>query len=142
MELDDLYQDIILDHYRHPRNFGAIPDEEVLVDEENPTCGDHIRLTAQVRDGKVASVRFDGKGCAISMASSSLMTEKMIGLPVTEARAIIADFLSAMRGDTTLHAEQAGDIMALEGVKRYPLRVKCATLGWHAIETALEKLKA
>ncbi|HBA85341.1 MAG TPA: SUF system NifU family Fe-S cluster assembly protein [Verrucomicrobia bacterium] len=140
MDLDALYQDIILDHYKHPRNYGPIASEEVLMDEENPLCGDHIRLTAAVKDGVVQSVRFDGKGCAISMASSSMMTESVIDKPIEEARGVIRSFLASMRGDHPMDPEQAGDLIALEGVKKYPLRIKCATLGWHAIETALQKI--
>jgi nitrogen fixation NifU-like protein len=140
MDLDALYQDIILDHYKHPRNYGPIANEEVLMDEENPLCGDHIRLTATVKDGKVQSIRFDGKGCAISMASSSMMTESLIGKTIEEARAMINDFLASMRGEHQINTDTAGDLVALEGVKKYPLRVKCATLGWHAIQSALKKI--
>lgn len=142
MESDDLYQDRILDHYRHPRHYGPISDDRVLVDEENPMCGDRIRLSARVENGRIASVQFDGKGCAISMASSSMMTEKLTGLSVVDARALIADFLNAMREDGKLDPQKAGDLMAMEGVKRYPLRIKCATLGWQAVKKALDKLEA
>ena len=140
MDLDALYQDIILDHYKHPRNYGPIPESEVMVDEENPTCGDHIRLTAAIKDGIIQSVRFDGKGCAISTASSSMMTESLIGKSVAEGRAVIDQFLKSMRGEMPLDPDTAGDLAALEGVKKYPLRVKCATLGWHAIQAALGKM--
>ncbi len=140
MELDELYQDIILDHYRHPRNYGAIPDEEVLVDEENPTCGDHIRLTASVVDGRVTHIRFDGKGCAISMASASLMSESLLNKPIGEVRSQIHAFLAVLRGEKAMDPETMEDFLPLEGVKKYPLRVKCATLGWHALESALDKV--
>ncbi len=142
MELDDLYQDIILDHYKHPRHYGPIPDAEVLVDEENPTCGDHIRLTARIRDGRVEEVRFDGKGCAISMASSSIMAEELTGKPVAEARRMAADFIAVLRGEKAGGLEEMGDAVALIGVKQFPLRVKCATLGWHAAQRALDRVAA
>ena len=140
MELDELYQDILLDHFKHPRNYGALPDSEVLVDELNPTCGDHIRLTARLENGRVAEVRFDGKGCAISLASASMMSELMRGLTPAEAHARAADFVAFMRGEKELSEESLGDLAALAGVRQFPLRVKCATMSWHAMDKALGKL--
>ena len=140
MELDDLYKDLILDHSKHPRNFRALADSEVLVDEENPTCGDHLRLTARVEQGKIADVKFDGKGCAISTASASMMTERLIGMPEAEARRLISDFVGVIRGEKELDVDSLGDLAALEGVKQYPMRVKCATMSWHAAEKALDRI--
>lgn len=140
MELDDLYQEIILDHYRNPRHAGNVSDEELLVDEENPTCGDQIRLTAEVADGVVKDIRYDARGCAISTASASMMGEELIGKPVEEARNRIAEFVALMRGEKEADLDELGDLAALEGVKRYPLRVKCATMSWHAVGLALDKL--
>ena len=142
MELDELYQDLILDHFKRPHNFRPLADAEVLVDEENPTCGDHIRLTAKVDQGKVADVKFEGKGCAISMASASMMSEHLIGMPVVEARRRIADFVAVIRGEKELNADTLGELASLEGVKQYPMRVKCATMAWHAASKALDKLNA
>ncbi|MBP7829243.1 MAG: SUF system NifU family Fe-S cluster assembly protein [Kiritimatiellae bacterium] len=142
MELDELYQDILLDHFKHPRNYGPLPDAEVLVDELNPTCGDHIRLAARLESGRVAEVRFDGKGCAISLASASMMSELMRGLTPQEARARAADFVAFMRGEKELDEESLGDLAALAGVRQFPLRIKCATMSWHALEKALGKLRA
>ena len=142
MELDNLYQDIILDHFKHPRNYGPIPAEAVLVDEENPMCGDRIRLTAAVENGRVGRVRFDGKGCAISMASSSMMTEVVTGKPVEEVRALAAKVIEFLCGEKVMGGSELRDLMALSGVKEYPLRVKCAILGWHALLKALDRLKA
>lgn len=140
MELDELYQDILLDHFKHPRNYGPLPDAEVLVDELNPTCGDHIRLTARLENGRVAEVRFDGKGCAISLASASMMSELMRGLTPEEARARAVDFVAFMRGEKDLDPDALGDLAALAGVRQFPLRIKCATMSWHAMEKALGKL--
>jgi nitrogen fixation protein NifU and related proteins len=140
MELDDLYQDLILDHFKHPHNFRPLADAEVLVDEENPTCGDHIRLMAKVEQGKVTDVKFEGKGCAISMASASMMSERLIGMTVVEARRLIADFIAVIRGEKEMDANSLGELASLEGVKQYPMRVKCATMAWHAAEKALDKL--
>lgn len=142
MELDDLYQDVLLDHFKHPRHFQHLPDADVLVDEENPLCGDRIRLAARVENGRIADVRFDGKGCAISLASASLMSERLTGLSVAEARPLIAEFVAVMRGEKTFDPEAWGDLAALAGVRQFPLRVKCATMSWHAMEKALDKLGA
>ena len=142
MEFDELYQDIILDHFRHPRNQRPLNEAEVLVDEENPTCGDHIRLTAKVEGGKITDVKYDGKGCAISTASASMMSERLIGMTVPEARRLSADFIALIRGEKPMSADELGELAALEGVKEFPLRVKCATMAWHAAQSALDKLSA
>lgn len=142
MEFDDLYQEIILDHYRHPRHAGSVTDEELLVEEENPTCGDKIRLTATVQDGIVQDLKFEAHGCAISTASSSMMSEAVVGKSVADARAQIRDFVGLMRGEREVAPEQLGDLIALEGVKNYPMRIKCATMCWHAAEQALNRLGA
>jgi len=141
VELDDLYQEIILDHFKNPRHFRHLEEDEALVDEENPTCGDQVLLTAKVEDGVVTDVMYEAKGCAISVASTSMMSETLIGKPVAEARQVIQDFVNMMKGDKEMDPE-LGDAVALEGVKRYPLRIKCATMGWRALEHALDKLEA
>jgi nitrogen fixation NifU-like protein len=137
VEIDDLYQDIILDHYKHPRHSRRLAEGEAMVDEENPTCGDHIKLSATVADGRVADVVMDCVGCAICTASTSIMTEMTIGRPVAEVRALAARFTALMRGQGTMTDEELGDLVALRGVAQYPLRVKCATMGWHALDAAL-----
>lgn len=142
MELDELYQDLILDHFKNPRHKRALRDDEVLVDEENPTCGDHLCLTARVEDGRIADVAFDGQGCAISMASASMMADRTVGMDISEARRLIADFIAVVRGEKIIPAEQLGELVALEGVREFPLRVKCATLAWHALEKALQRIEA
>lgn len=140
MEFDELYQDMILDHFKHPHNKRPLAQEEVLVDEENPTCGDHIRIAARVDGGKIVDVKYDGAGCAISMASASMMSDKLIGMPVGAARKLIAGFVALIRNEGAMSAEELGDLVALEGVKQYPMRVKCATMSWHAVGKALDKL--
>ena len=142
MEIDDLYQEIILDHYKHPRHARKMSDAEAMVDEENPTCGDHIKLSASVADGKIADVVMDCTGCAICTASTSIMTEMLVGHPVVEARKMIKAFTGLMRGEGEMSDEELGDLVALRGVTKYPLRVKCATMGWHALQSALDKLGA
>jgi len=141
VQLDELYQEIILDHYKHPRHFAKIPDAEAMVDEENPTCGDHIKLNAAVTDGHVSSVQIECTGCAICTASSSMMAEKVIGQPVAEVRDLIARFNEMMRGGAELSDDELGDLMALKGVRKYPLRIKCCTMSWHGLDAALNKLK-
>jgi nitrogen fixation NifU-like protein len=141
MEMDDLYQEIILDHYRNPRNAGTVSDEDLLVEEENPTCGDQLRLTLTLKDGVVTDVRYQANGCAISMASASMMTEDLVGKPVEQARERIREFIDLMRGEPGDSEEDLGDLIALEGVRHFPMRIKCATMCWHAAENALNKLE-
>jgi len=139
MSLEELYQEVLLDHARHPRGRAAIPDGEALADEENPVCGDRVRVRVRVEDGRVRGLEFDGKGCAICTASGSLLAEWADGRPASEVRAAIAAFASAMRGERPLDGFDGTDIPALEGVKRFPMRVKCATLAWHALDKALAR---
>jgi nitrogen fixation protein NifU and related proteins len=110
-----------------------------MVDEENPTCGDHIKLSARVADGRVADVQVDCAGCAICTASASIMSEMVVGRPVGDALELGRRFMSLMRGEGSMSDDELGDLVALKGVTRYPLRVKCATMGWHALETAVRK---
>lgn len=138
MAFDDLYQEIILDHAKHPRNkenLDFISDDEV---HENPTCGDSIKLAVDFTgEGKLEKVRFDGDGCAISTSSASMMTEIVEGKTREEAKNMALDFIKIMRKEHENNLDEWGDIMALQGVIQYPLRVKCATLPWHALEDAL-----
>lgn len=141
MQLDDLYQEIILDHYKHPRHFAKIAAGEAMVDEENPTCGDHIKLNAAVADGKLRDVKIECEGCAICTASSSMMAEKTLGMAVAEIRPLIQRFSDMMRGGAEIPDEELGDLVALKGVRKYPLRIKCCTMAWHALGAALDQLE-
>ena len=140
MAFNDLYQEIILDHAKKPRNkenLDFISDDEV---HENPTCGDSIKLAVDFfDDGKLKRVRFDGDGCAISTSSASMMTEIVEGKSKEEVMKIIKDFILIMRNESEKSLNEWGDMIALEGVIKYPLRVKCATLPWHALEDVLCK---
>lgn len=138
MSLDDLYREVILDHYSHPRNKGTLDPADVTGDGANPLCGDEIRIFLVVRDGVVHDVRFDGKGCSISQASASMMTEQIKGKRVEEAERLIAAFKAMMHGEPP--REELGDLEALQGVRKFPVRVKCATLGWLTLEGALQEL--
>jgi nitrogen fixation NifU-like protein len=137
--LDSLYQEIILDHYRHPRGAASLehlPESRV---HENPTCGDAIKVEVELEGELLRRVRFDNRGCAISTASASLMSELLSGRPWAEARQTAREFLRVMRGEADpASLEQWGDLACLRGVIRYPVRVKCATLAWHALLDALE----
>jgi nitrogen fixation protein NifU and related proteins len=140
VEIDDLYQDIILDHYKRPRRARKLGVDEALIDEENPTCGDHIRLTCRVGAGRVEGLSVDCQGCAICTASASIMAECSEGRTVEEVRTLAQRFTALLRGEGAMTDEELGDLIALRGVAEYPLRIKCATMGWHAIEAALDKL--
>ena len=141
MSLESLYQEIILDHYRSPRNYGKIEDARFVKEHENPTCGDTIKLQVTANgSGRIEDIAFDGKGCAISMASASMMTELVKGRPVAEAKELANRFVRVMRGEgEPAELEELGDLASLQGVIRYPVRVKCATLPWHALAETLEE---
>jgi nitrogen fixation protein NifU and related proteins len=133
---DDLYQEIIMDHYRHPRGAAKLDHISQALIHENPTCGDSIKLEVLAEGGKNLHVHFDGKGCAISTASASLMTETLEGLSISEARDRATAFINALRGDTST-LDEMGDLVAFKGVANFPVRVKCATLAWHAFLVSL-----
>ena len=141
MSLESLYQEIILDHYRSPRNYGPLEDASSVKQHENPTCGDTIKLLVTTNgSGRIENIVFDGTGCAISMASASMMTELVTGRPAAEAKELVRTFVRVMRGEgDPAELEELGDLASLGGVIRYPIRVKCATLAWHALAEALEE---
>jgi nitrogen fixation NifU-like protein len=144
MAFEDLYQEIILDHYRHPRNFDDLSDAGEQEVYENPTCGDSVKLVVDVDEsGVVRGIRYNSRGCAISVASASLMSERLKGLLVQDALEKVDDFMQILRGENKEEGlKEWGDLVALEGVAQYPLRIKCATLAWHALRHALEKAAA
>ncbi|MCL6625140.1 Fe-S cluster assembly sulfur transfer protein SufU [Alicyclobacillus shizuokensis] len=136
MQLDELYRQVIMDHYQHPRNQGELTAKTVSVDLRNPSCGDEITLQLEVADGRVQDVRFRGSGCSISMASASMMTEAIKGQDVPEALSLAKVFRSMIRGEA-VDTEVLGDLESLQGVSRFPARVKCALLAWQALEKAV-----
>jgi nitrogen fixation protein NifU and related proteins len=143
MDLRELYQDIILDHGRHPRNFRKIEHPTHFAHGHNPLCGDRVTVYLTLDGDRIADVAFQGRGCAISTAAASLMTEVLRGRTVDEARALFAQFHARVTGGEPLElpeplAEDAERLEPLTGVKAYPARVKCATLSWHALEAALK----
>ena len=140
-DFEELYQAVILDHSRKPRNFGALPDATVTVSGDNPTCGDEIALSLKIDPAadKLEGVGFTGSGCSICMASTSLMTIKIKGKTRGEAAALLQDFQGMITGQTPESAtpKTLGDLRLLSGVRKFPQRVKCATLGWHALRGCL-----
>ncbi len=137
-DLDDLYQQMILDHSRSPRNFGAMDDATGSSVGHNPLCGDRLTVFAKVRGDRVEDVRFTGKGCAICVASASLMTEAIKGRSPVAAQALFDQFhqlLTRPNDDTPAALDK---LIVFEGVRKYPIRVKCATLPWHTMKAALE----
>ncbi len=135
--LEELYQEIILDHYRRPRNRGTTSPVDLHAKESNPLCGDELEVTAKIVDGKIAEVKFDGHGCSISLASASIMTGRLVGKTLSEALNYIENFQKMMRGDVPFGGKELGDLKALEGVLKFPVRVKCATLAWHTAQRGI-----
>ncbi|MEZ5274818.1 MAG: SUF system NifU family Fe-S cluster assembly protein [Opitutaceae bacterium] len=139
-ELSDLYQEIILDHNRRPRNYGKLDHPTHQAQGHNPLCGDEISVFIKLADGRITDITFDGQGCAISKASASLMTSRLKGKTLEEVRSVASDVRQLLTGPEgeAVDLEKLGDLAALEGVRKYAVRVKCATLAWHALEAALE----
>jgi len=135
-DLRELYQEVIFDHNRHPRNFHDMPDASHSAQGHNPLCGDELTVYLQVRDGVVADASFVGQGCAISTASASLMTEAVKGRPVAEVESLFRDF-HAMLTEAQPKGRDFGKLEVLSGVREFPARVKCATLAWHTLHNAL-----
>lgn len=136
-ELEELYQQVILDHSKRPRNFGTLEDA-IHVHGDNPSCGDEIDLDVKFApDGAVQDLKFKGSGCAICMASASLMTTKLKGKPRAEAERLARNFHTLVTSETEPDTKGLGDAVLLKGVRKFPQRVKCATLGWRAFEQAL-----
>ncbi|MEK9199259.1 Fe-S cluster assembly sulfur transfer protein SufU [Ureibacillus sp. 179-F W5.1 NHS] len=132
--LDQLYRSVIMDHYKKPRNKGSLDGDSVTIDMNNPTCGDRIHLTLKINDGIVEDAKFDGEGCSISMSSASMMTEVIKGKKVNEALELADIFSKMMLGEDYSDKYDLGDVEALQGVSKFPARIKCATLAWKAME--------
>jgi nitrogen fixation NifU-like protein len=141
MDIKDLYRDVILDHNRRPRNFGPLEPADVSVEGFNPLCGDRLTLRLRMAEGKIADIRFDGQGCAISTASASLMTEAVKGLTRSQALALF-DRVHRLLTDEAACPDDLGKLAALSGVREFPARVKCASLCWHTLASALHSTAA
>jgi len=148
--LEDLYREIILDHYRSPRNRGELPPPAAHAVGHNPLCGDEIDVYLQVDDGVVTDIKVGGQGCSISQSSASMMSQAVKGKPVDEVRALVKRFKGMMsidedageRDETAEPGAALGDLEALQGVVKFPVRIKCATLAWNTLVQALEESNA
>jgi nitrogen fixation NifU-like protein len=136
-ELRELYREVILDHNRHPRNFGELADADRVVEGVNPLCGDRLTLYVKLAGDKIEDIAFKGTGCAISVASSSLMTERVKGRSVADSMTLFEKIHEMLTGASMPSADELDKLVALAGVREYPSRVKCASLGWHALHSAL-----
>ena len=139
--LRELYQEVILDHSRHPRNFGTLEGATNTAKGHNPLCGDRVTVYLVVdKDDRIAEIKFEGKGCAISQASASLMTDMIVGRTVAEAERLMGGFLNLVKGEEVegLNEDDRERLDVMAGVSAFPMRVKCATLAWHTMKSALE----
>ena len=139
MSLEDLYKEVILDHYRDPRNKGRLDPHDVLLERNNPLCGDEIELFLKFDGDQLQDISFDGKGCSISLASTSMMTEKVKGLSAEQAREVTESIKRMMAGEEDGDPDTLGDLVSLKGVVKYPVRIKCALLGWNTLLEGLEE---
>jgi nitrogen fixation protein NifU and related proteins len=137
MELNDLYRDVILDHNRKPRNFGLLEPADATVEGFNPLCGDRLTVRLKMDGEQISDIRFEGQGCAISTASASLMTEAVKGKSRAEALGLF-DRVHNLLTDDAASSDELGKLAALSGVREYPARVKCASLCWHTLVSALK----
>jgi nitrogen fixation NifU-like protein len=139
VELEELYKEIIIDHYNNPRNFGELPDANASAEGANPLCGDEIHLELLVKDGIVEDVKFHGAGCSISRASASMMTETIKGKKIEDVRKISEKFKEMLFEGK--EGEELGELEAFKGVRVVPIRIKCAVLSWNVLEEALKKIE-
>jgi nitrogen fixation NifU-like protein len=139
-QLNSLYQQLILEHYRNPRNKSELDEKTVEVHLANPVCGDEIRLQLRIEDDRIAEAKFAGQGCSISQAAVSMMTTLLKGRSLDDADALAKRFTQMMHGDSDAAKDKAlGDLRALQGVSKFPVRIKCALLGFDALQEALKK---
>lgn len=139
MELKDLYREVILDHNRSPRNFGRLEPADAAADGHNPLCGDQLHLSLRLQDDRLTDIRFEGRGCAISVASASLMSEAVKGHSREEVQSLYERVHALLTGRHGAEPAGLGKLAALGGVAEFPARVKCASLCWHTLQAALER---
>ncbi|MGA2298245.1 MAG: Fe-S cluster assembly sulfur transfer protein SufU [FCB group bacterium] len=140
MDVNELYQQVILDHYKNPRNFGELEPHNHSAEGHNPLCGDHIDIYLQINNDIITDIKFKGDGCAISKSSASIMTTLLKGKPVQFARELFNKFHDVVTSDTNtlIDEESLGKLAVFAGVREFPARVKCASLAWHTMTTALD----
>ncbi|MGH2777929.1 MAG: Fe-S cluster assembly sulfur transfer protein SufU [Actinomycetota bacterium] len=139
LSLEELYKEVILDHYRTPRNKGRLDPHDVKLERNNPLCGDEIELFVKFEGETLAGISFDGKGCSISQASASMMTERVQDLSVKDATELAETIKAMMAGEEEGDPDVLGDLVSLKGVVKYPVRIKCALLGWNTLVEAIEE---
>ena len=137
-ELRDLYQEIILEHSKSPRNYRTLEAANRTAEGYNPLCGDHFTIYVDVEDGRIRDISFQGSGCAISKASASMMTQAVKGKRIEEAEKLFEKFHHVVTGKNSVESNDLGKLAAFAGVSEFPIRVKCATLAWHALHAALQ----
>jgi nitrogen fixation protein NifU and related proteins len=137
--LDDIYKEVILDHYKNPRNKHELPGAGLTHSKNNPLCGDEITVFAEAEDGKLREVSFVGQGCSISQSSASMMTETVAGKTIGEVEELTANVRGMLSGDVEPDEDAFGELVALKGVVKYPIRVKCAVLAWDVLQEALSQ---
>jgi nitrogen fixation NifU-like protein len=138
-DLSDLYQEVILDHNRRPRNFRRLAGASHHAEGYNPLCGDRVTVFLQIDDDRISDITFEGSGCAISKASASLMTDRLKGTTVMEAKSLFERFHRMVTTPTNEAVEELGKLSALAGVREFPVRVKCASLAWHTLKAAMDR---
>ncbi len=143
LNLTSLYQQLILEHYRKPRNKGELPEKTVEIHMANPVCGDEIRLQLRIEEGRIVDARHVGQGCSISQAAVSMMTNLVKGKDLSEAGVLAQKFTAMMHGDEEIAKDRTmGDLRALQGVSKFPVRIKCALLAFDALQEAIKKQEA
>ena len=140
-QLDELYREVILDHFKNPTHAGQLPEAQIKVDGANPLCGDEMTFHIRMDDGRLARIRFRGKGCAISQAAASMLAAALEGKTAPEAAAVIETMKKLMQGEAPSEALDLGDLEALAGVRKFPVRIKCAALSWNVVEQGLKQVK-
>ena len=139
VSLEELYKEVILDHYRTPRSKGRLDPHDIALERNNPLCGDELELFLRFDGEKLGDIAFEGKGCSISQASASMMTEKVKSLPIKDAAAVAESIKRMMAGEEEGDPDELGDLVSLKGVVKYPVRIKCALLSWNTLLEALEE---
>ncbi len=138
-QLDELYREVILDHFKNSARHGELPDAQIKVAGANPLCGDELTVYLKLADGKIQQAHFIGKGCAISQAASSMLMQQLEGKTLLQARQLIGGLKALMQGQEPDASLDLGDLEALAGVRKFPVRVKCAALSWNVVEQGLEE---
>jgi len=141
-QLDELYREVILDHFKNPTHHGELPAAQVKVDGANPLCGDELTFHLAMDDGRIAQIRFHGKGCAISQAAASMLAQQLEGKSIQETQRLVETMKALMQGQQPDDSIDVGDLEALAGVRKFPVRIKCAALSWNIVEQGLKEYRA